>query len=75
MKIQAALLVATLLSAINAHALVIYMPNPQYLYTITTEQVVPAAPGQFCKLTIYQDIYSGAPPIIRQGMVCVGQMY
>jgi hypothetical protein len=72
---QIALLIAMLFTAENVNALLVYMPNPVYLYTVVTQQDIPAAPGQLCKLTIYEDVYSGAPPIIRQGMVCVGNMY
>lgn len=72
---QIALLIVMLFTAPNVNALLIYLPNPKYLYTVITEQEIPAAPGQLCKLTIYEDVYSGAPSIIRQGMVCVGNMY
>lgn len=72
---QIVLLVAILLSIGNVNAAVIYLPNPVYLYTLVTDQDVPSPPGLMCKLTIYQDIYMGAPPIVRQGMVCVGTIY
>ena len=71
---QIALLVVMLFTVSNVSALVVYLPNPKYLYTVITEHEIAAAPGQLCKLTIYEDVYSGAPSIIRQGMVCVGNI-